>query len=46
MVNECSSKIYLPITVGSLATVAEELACSVAAIAQNCGYRLPFFRND
>lgn len=34
------------ITVGSLATVAEGLACSVAAIAPNCGYRLPFFRND
>jgi len=29
-----------------LGEVAEGLACSVAAIAPNCGYRLPFFRND
>jgi hypothetical protein len=29
-----------------LGEVAEGLACSVVAIAPNCGYRLPFFRND
>jgi hypothetical protein len=27
-----------------LGEVAEGLACSVAVIAPNCGYRLPFFR--